>query len=78
MMRAEMRELYHSPNGDRWFLGRDPASGRVFVRHQANIPSGGHSEDIDIGAFLGKGTQNPEHQALLRLIGTLVESGPDA
>jgi hypothetical protein len=36
------RELYHSSNGDRWHLARDPDTGRVFIRHQANVPSGGH------------------------------------
>jgi hypothetical protein len=44
----------------------------VFVRHEANIPSGGQVTDIDIGAFLSAGRANPEHQALLRLIGTLI------
>jgi hypothetical protein len=72
-MSVETRELYSSPNGDRWFLGRDPAMGRVFVRHEANAPSGGQSTDIDIGTFLNRGPRNPEHQALLHLIGTLVE-----
>jgi hypothetical protein len=76
-MAVETRELYSSPNGDRWFLGRDPATGRVFVRHEANAPSGGQSTDIDIGAFLNRGPRNPEHQALLRLIGTLVEDSPE-
>lgn len=71
-MRLEMIELYSSPNGDRWFLARDPATGRVFVRHKANIPSGGQVTDIDIGAFLNQGRANPEHQALLHLIGTLI------
>jgi hypothetical protein len=74
-MPIETRELYHSPNGDRWFLGRDPATGDVFVRHQPNAASGGRPSDIDIGAFLGGGRRNPEHQALLHLIGTLVEGG---
>jgi hypothetical protein len=71
-MPLEERELYHSSNGDRWFLARD-ASGRVYIRHRANIPSGGQVTEIDIGAFLGEGRLNPEHQALLRLIGTLIE-----
>ena len=73
-MPAEQRELYNSPNGDRWLLKRDPASGDVFVRHEANVPSGGKRTDIDIGEFLSTGQRNPEHQALLRLIGTLVEN----
>ena len=29
----DIRELYHSPNGDRWYLARDPDAGRVFVKH---------------------------------------------
>ena len=33
--RAEMTSLYQSPNGDSWFLARDPATGLAFVRHQA-------------------------------------------
>jgi hypothetical protein len=35
------RELYRSPNGDRWFLARHSETGSPFVRHEANIPSGG-------------------------------------
>jgi hypothetical protein len=69
MMKA--RKLYSSPNGDRWYLVRD-AAGEVFVRHEANAASGGNVAHIEIGAFLRSG-QGPEHQELLRLIGTLVE-----
>jgi hypothetical protein len=69
--RAEMRQLYRSPNGDTWFLVRDPATGSAFVRHQANAPSGGQVTDIEIGAFLN-GPRNPEQDALLRRIGTLI------
>ena len=64
----ERRELYRSPNGDCWFLGREPQDGRAFV-----ILS-----HIEIGAFLNAETKGPEHQALLRLIGTLVEVPPYA
>jgi len=71
---GDQRVLDNSPNGDRWLLKRDPASGDVFVRHEANVPSGGKRTDIDIGEFLSTGQRNPEHQALLRLIGTLVEN----
>jgi hypothetical protein len=70
------RELYNSPNGDRWYLARDPNTGRVFVRHQANLASGGHVADIEIGAFLSQG-KGPEQQELLRLIGTLVDGTAD-
>jgi hypothetical protein len=72
-MAVDTRELYCSPNGDRWLLGRDPATGDVFVRHEPNGPSGGQPSHIDIGAFLCRGPRNPEHRALLGLIGTLVE-----
>jgi hypothetical protein len=67
------RELYASENGDRWFLARDAQWGRVFVRHEANRRSGGHVQDIEIGEFLAENRRSPEHLALLRLIGTLVE-----
>jgi hypothetical protein len=71
MKRAQSTKLYTSPNGDTWFLGRDPATGFAFVRHEANNPSGGQLTDIEIGAFLS-GPRHPEHEALLRLIGILV------
>jgi hypothetical protein len=69
--RAETRQLYRSPNGDIWFLARDPATGSAFVRHQANAPSGGQVTDIELGAFLS-GPEGPEHEALLRLIGASI------
>lgn len=72
-MAVETRELYSSSNGDRWYLARDIESGQVFVQHVPNAASGGRPSHIEIGAFLGRGGQGPEHQALLRLIGTLVE-----
>jgi hypothetical protein len=68
------RKLYSSPNGDRWYLIRD-VSGEVFIRHEANIASGGHVAHIEIGTFLSSG-QGPEYQELLRLIGMLVEEHP--
>jgi hypothetical protein len=68
------RKLYESPSGDRWYLIRDP-SGALFVRHEANVASGGQVEHEDIAAFLGRGA-GPEQQELLRLIGTLVEEHP--
>ena len=69
--RPEPRQLYRSPNGDSWFLVRDPATGSAFVRHQANAPSGGQVTDIELGAFLS-GPGSPEHEALLRLIGASI------
>ena len=38
---SERRELYRSPNGDTWYLGREPQNGHAFVIHQPNGPSGG-------------------------------------
>jgi hypothetical protein len=75
-MSARKRELYSSPNGDKWFLSVTPDTGIVFIRHEANVPSGGHVTEMDIGTFLSGGPRNPEHQALLHLIGTLVEGNP--
>ena len=72
-MAVEMRELYSSPNGDRWYLARDVDLGQVFIRHEPNLPSGGKAAHIEVGAFLGRSGQGPEHRELLRLIGTLVE-----
>jgi len=75
---AERRELYRSPNGDCWFLGRDPSDGRAIVVHEANRPSGGKVSCIDVVDFLSHSSHAPEGQALLRLIGTLVEVPPYA
>ncbi len=72
-MTPTRRELYRSPNGDCWFLARDPTTGHAFVVHEPNLPSGGHRTQIEIGSFLRTGAAGPEHQALLRLIGTLAE-----
>jgi len=72
------RELYRSANGDSWFLGREPQTGNAFVIHQPNAPSGGRLSPIELGVFLNAETKGPEHQALLRLIGTLVEVPPYA
>jgi hypothetical protein len=63
-----MEQLYRSPNGDTWFLARDPATGLGTVRHQANASSGGQVTDFEIGAFLS-GPRHPEQEALLRVIG---------
>ena len=74
----DRRENYWpDPNGDTWILGREPANGHAFVIHQPNAPSGGRLSHIEVGAFLREGA-GPEQQALLRLIGTLVEVPPYA
>jgi len=75
---SDRRELYRSPAGDAWFLGREPTNGRAFIIHQPNGPSGAQLIHIELGAFLNGGAKGPEHQALLRLIGTLVDVPPYA
>lgn len=69
-MPTERRALYNSPNGDRWFVCRDADARRTVIRHEANLPSGGHVTEIDIETFLRQGCLHPEHEALLRLIST--------
>jgi hypothetical protein len=76
-MTDKRRELYRSANGDAWFLVRD-ASGRVYVDHEPNEPSGGQSSRLSVGAFLARGAAGPEHQALTHLIGALVDDAPAA
>jgi hypothetical protein len=72
-MAIQFREIYRSaPNGDRWLLVRNTETGRVFVRHEPNLPSGGQPADIEVGAFLVAVGNGPEKQELLRLIGTPV------
>jgi len=73
-MAVQSRQLYRSSNGDRWHLARDGETGRVFVRHEPNQPSGGQASDIGLADFLAAG-EGPEQQKLLNLIATLV-GGP--
>lgn len=68
-----MRELYASSNGDRWDLVVDASSGHTFVRHNANLPSGGNVVDMAMPIFLSLDSGGPEHQALWALIRSLVE-----
>jgi hypothetical protein len=73
-MAIQSRELYRSAaNGDRWSLIRDSQSDRIFIEHEPNVSSGGQTSRVEVGDFLAHGGHGPEHQALLRLIGTLVE-----
>jgi hypothetical protein len=71
LRKHRMEQLYRSPNGDTWFLARDPTTGLAFVRHQANASSGGQVTDVEIDDFLG-GPQSPERDALLRVIGAFI------
>jgi hypothetical protein len=71
-MPSKEREIYRNENGDQWLLCRD--DNQVFVLHRANKPSGGMLTHIALGDFLRKGNAGSEHQALVRLIGSLVDN----
>ena len=68
-MTIRTRDLYRSQNGDRWCLARDSETGRVFIRHEANLSSGGQVTDLEVGVFLTMGGQGPEKQELMFLLG---------
>jgi hypothetical protein len=73
--KSEFREFAASQNGDRWFVGRNEKTSKAYVVHKANDSSGGTRTEIEIGAFFQRTPAGvPEHEALLRLIGTLVDS----
>lgn len=74
---SNRREIYRSPNGDTWFLGREPENGRAFIIYQPNAPTGGKLSHIELGEFL-RSEEGPEQQAVLRLIGKLVDAPPYA
>jgi hypothetical protein len=84
-MRVQTRLLYSSSNGDRWYLAREGSaqegsaregSQHVFVTHEPNPSSGGRVSHLEIGEFLLREGHGPQHQELLRLISTLVQSQP--
>lgn len=76
-MPTHERLLYASENGDQWSLARDSDSGRIVVRHRANLPSGGRVSDIGLEEFLVQGGLGPEKQQLLHLIGSLIGKEPN-
>src|SRR5690242_20396372 len=67
---CRMEQLYRSPNGDTWFLARDPATALSTVRHQANASSGGKVTDLEIGGVPERatasrtGSATPRHRGL--------------
>jgi hypothetical protein len=72
-MSLSTQHIYRSANGDRWLLMTDTASGRKFVRHEANQSSGGRVTDTDVEDFLDIGGSGPEFSALRNLIGQTSE-----
>jgi len=71
-MSIEVRTLYASANGDRWYLLREHHTGRLLVRHEPNVASGGDTAVFEVGEFLAQPGHGPQHAALLDLIGTLL------
>lgn len=61
------RIIYESSNGDVRALALNPASKLPAVKHQPNASSGGQAAN---SCARGSG---PEHQALRKLIGTLLD-----
>ena len=57
-MPDRQREIYHSENGDRWFLSRDDDS-HAFIQHKANLSSGGKVSVIELSDFLSGGKAWP-------------------
>ena len=45
----------------------------MYVVHEPNEPSGGKASAIGLGEFLSQATVGPQHEALLRMIGELVD-----
>jgi hypothetical protein len=74
MMAAVVKELYNSPNGDRWSLGRTLA-GQLVVSHQPNSASGGQASEIDVDVFLSQDAHGPEHQALIEALAEIDSAG---
>jgi hypothetical protein len=72
-MPQAIRELYRSANGDSWFLVRDESSATPHVLHEPNRASGGRSSRIEIGDFLTRDANGPQHAELLRLVGLLAD-----
>ena len=72
-MTIQARTLYTSPKGDTWSLCRN-RNGEVVITNQPDPAAGSEPSEVDLSSFLAKGNQRPEHQALRKLIGDLIES----
>jgi hypothetical protein len=77
MTTSVVKELYNSPNGDRWALCR-VQSGKLVVSHQPNKASGGRASEIDVEVFLSQGGRGPEHQALIEALANLDDGQSNA
>jgi hypothetical protein len=73
MAASLIKDLYYSPNGDRWSLCRDVA-GKLVVSHQPSDASGGHASETAVELFLSFGGHGPEYQALRDALAELGQS----
>lgn len=71
-MTIELHELYASKNGDRWLLGREPDTNRLFVLHEVNPRSSGARTEYGVEDFLSRDRGSPQHRALARALLTAV------
>ena len=74
MAASPIKELYVSPNGDRWILG-ESQGGELVVCHHPNKRSGGAPSEIALDVFLSHGGQGPEYQALAEALANLEVAG---
>jgi hypothetical protein len=56
--------FYSSSNGDRWQLVNDEETGRMLVRHEPNLASGGRASDVTVTEFLSRSGTSPQAIAL--------------
>ena len=74
MAASPIKELYVSPNGDRWILGENQG-GELVVCHDPNKRSGGAPSEIALDVFLSHGGPGPEYQALAEALANLEVAG---
>lgn len=62
---TDLHEFASSSNGDKWFIGKDAATSRLFVLRRGNASSGGHETRCAVNAFLNQRPFGPEREALV-------------
>jgi hypothetical protein len=67
-MPASAETFYSSSNGDRWQLVNDEETGRMLVRHEPNLASGGRASDVAVTEFLSRSGTSPQAIALKELL----------
>jgi hypothetical protein len=67
MILFTLRELYVSPNGDKWEVAEDDDK-RLFIRHTPNLASGGRQSIMTLASFLQADQASPQQDALNKLI----------